>query len=1029
MSSRSQDSDHKKQGFRRLSLRLIAGSLLIAALLGSVLLITRQMSSSPEQIPEQNSLRETADTSPANTPDPPGHDEHLIPESAKQEKTRAEATAESLGPLPGEASDAMEVVPEGADGGPASEAAVPAPAESSDDRTGAGSGVDVGADAGSLVPPPGGPGPALPPATGEMHASEPEPGNVKAEAPQPDTSVTSAAASADPGGTPGLHYFGDAGPVRRELVGLFVNGREVPEGLAVLVHENERLLPLRELAPYLGIEVGIEAAEVVAQTPLGLARLPLDSALQHAGDLFLAPDVFQDMLAARAHFEEADYAVYIGLSWRTGQRPGARPESAIRPQRHADQYNLSRIRGEVRVETDDHTTIESGFVEADGRLGPGAWGVRYLQDQNGSDRLEDYNWRVRRDNVAGLIGHQQIGIHPLMSGFQLTGGQLAWSNRGKQLLLANDRSFLVTDRMSPVRDFRGQGPAGGIAELQIDGRVVARQRIPLDGEFAFVGIDVPAGLRRIEVLLYEPFAATPVRVLDFSARISDQLLSPDTMLLYGGAGQEGNPLNDSLDEGDEAGFLLARYGLHPRLSLDGAWQDSGTGRLLGTGLTANLGFPGVLSAVGARDGDGDHALQARLEGTYNRWFWRSASQTQTAGYAVAGDDSAEEEEHQGEAGFRYPAGHELSVVGRHLRADGETEVSFLRPAGRVRLGPGMSAQARPDSEGDYRYDFSWQIRQSTRLSASQTPDRQGAELSHRFSSQWYSISGLQRDRISGDTGADLLLSYQQADPYGWWVDAYASVLGDSRQYVLRAGREILPGVRGRLEARRTVLSSGQSDPRGTVYVGTINVDLGRAGRRFTRAGGGRSLNTGSVGGEIAGLPAGFAGDLSDIPVRVNGQVRERTDQNGRFHIAGLAPGLYRIDLDAEGLPMEFSTEQQSYWAEVAAGAVTRVDFEISLLLGAAGRAFDVDGSHIREGRVRVVDAYGQIIETPLNKFGYYRLDGLPPGRYQLVLVDPDGTERSARILTLDDDFLFGVDLQTRSGTETAEAVPSGDDSI
>ncbi len=356
-------------------------------------------------------------------------------------------------------------------------------------------------------------------------------------------------------------------------------------------------------------------------------------------------------------------------------------------------------------------------------------------------------------------------------------------------------------------------------------------------------------------------------------------------------------------------------------------------------------------------------------------------------------------------------------------------MSFLKPAGRARLTPDMTLQARPDANGHYRFDFSWQIKQLTRFSASHTVESQRAELSHRFSSQWYSISGVQRDRASGDTGADMLLSYQQANPFGWWVDAYASALGDARQYVLRVGREIMPGIRGRLEARRNALSSEQSDPRGTVYVGTINIDLGRAGRRFTRAGGGRSRNTGSVGGEIAGLPAGFAGALGDIPVRVNGQIREKTDPNGRFHIAGLAPGLYRIDLDAEGLPMEFSAAQQSYWVEVSAGAVTRVDFEISLLLGAAGRAYDVDGSHIQQGKVRVVDAYGRTLETPLNQFGYYRVDGLPPGRYRLALVDPDGALRSERTLTLDDDFLFGVDLQTRSGTETAEADPSGDDSI
>src|SRR5690606_31547231 len=224
---------------------------------------------------------------------------------------------------------------------------------------------------------------------------------------------------------------------------------------------------------------------------------------------------------------------------------GSSARKPIRPDRVAPGVDLSRLRGELTLVHDERETQRfAGRVEAGGRLGPGTWQLRAQDSGLGSTRIHDYHWRIRHDAVAGMLGHQVIGVHAVLPGFDLTGAQAAWTNAPDRLYSPLHPDLLVADRPGPVRTLRGEGPPGGFAELVVEGRVVDRQRIRLDGIFEFVSVPVPPGQVQIEVLLYErAIAGVPSGRIDFSGWASDRLLGAGEFVVHGGIGQHGNPLD------------------------------------------------------------------------------------------------------------------------------------------------------------------------------------------------------------------------------------------------------------------------------------------------------------------------------------------------------------------------------------------------------------------------------------------------------------------------------------------------------
>ena len=83
--------------------------------------------------------------------------------------------------------------------------------------------------------------------------------------------------------------------------------------------------------------------------------------------------------------------------------------------------------------------------------------------------------------------------------------------------------------------------------------------------------------------------------------------------------------------------------------------------------------------------------------------------------------------------------------------------------------------------------------------------------------------------------------------------------------------------------------------------------------------------------------------------------------------------------------------------------------------GLAGRVKDTFGAPLPDVRVELVDSDGNVVKTSVtDRFGLYRMDGLPIGRYTLRPAPESRPAASialaSREIEIRDDFLFDQDL-------------------
>ncbi len=822
---------------------------------------------------------------------------------------------------------------------------------------------------------------------------------------------------------PPLATFADFGSLgggrHRELVGLRINGRENPRGIELLRDGVAApMLPLRALALEIGLLLGEEVGALRLETPLGAARF-LHRELYFGDDEAYAPlPLIAQRLAAAVELDERSYAIVIELPWPMQLAPGSSADTPVQPDVDAPGVDLARLRGQVWWQHDDVGQRRGSQVEAGGRLGPGSWQVRQSTQSGAAPRWHDYHWRLRRGDWLGQIGHQLIGNHPLLPSFELTGVQGAWSNAPERLYSPSDPERLVADRPGAVRSFRGEGPPAGVAELRVDGRTVERQRIALDGRFEFLNIAMPFGEAEVEILLFEhEGSAVPEVRLDYSARASDRLLGPGERLLHGGFGRDGNVLDDLQPARGSGGFVRGRGAIGERLTVEANVQSSAAGDHALASADAGLGRLGIGSAAYAR-GNGASAWLLGLDGSAGAVFWRGYATDQSAGYRF--DESPGLREHSAEVGWRRWPRWELSVLARRRSGDGET-IDFVKPALRLRPLSGLFLQARPDYAGAYVYDLEWQPHRDWRAAWHRDRSTDQVRVDHRWSSRWQASLATTRDRQIDRRRDSAGIVYQQADLYGWYAEAGLMHAEGDLGFLARVGRELVPGIQLRLEAIRDPMYRNSAAAFGTSAQLSLLFDLGRAGGgRFTRGGGPARNHSGALGGAIVGLDGDAIG-RAGVVVRINGQPRARTDAQGRFHVAGLAPGVYRVELDEEGLPIEWAVSDDGRrWAQVAVGAVTSVRFPVLLRLGLAGRVAVADGLDVSKLTVAVFDSeQRRIDQAQPSEFGDYRIDGLAPGSYTVRLMREEQVlvERPAQIRS---EFLFEQDLAVPGSPATAE---------
>ena len=804
---------------------------------------------------------------------------------------------------------------------------------------------------------------------------------------------------------------------RPALTGLVLDGRDLPVALSLLPASpgQPEQVSVEPLLLGLGLKpVHLADGGWQVATPLGTARLGPNDVRSLDGVDYAALPLLAQRLGIGLQFDPRAAAIVATTNWKLAARRNAPPPDTlvVRPEAgvHPPTTSLSYWRTEANLAHADGETSGFGAVDVGGGLGDGFWRARYEDDLADNRRLLDYAWVRTAGNQRWLLGHQQVNAHPLLGSLEITGAQMAWTNR-PDLLYGNrlEEGELVSGRTAPASTIIGSGPIGGVAELRFDGIVVDRVPVALDGRYEFRDIPLSRGTStRVEVALYENGRlGVPVRIEDHSGQASDQLLPQGTVLHYVGVGENGNPLDPNEFRSGGAGFYEVRFGVLPGLTLDFTTQHlDGHDYWLAGGVFA-LGGAGVYTAHVAGNGD-QQAWQVDGEGFRGKAWWRLLAREEDAGYRRGLDQlpSGSLYERYAETGWRGER-WSLSLLGRDYDTGGELgHVQYVKPGIDWYPTAGLYLSARPDLTGNYQYNVNWSITNRLRAGAYLSFEGDRYELEWQLSKRWRALAG--HTEFLGRSRESLLFTRDRhgADDLGLTFAALESE--GEFGYLAAVDATPFPGITLRLQARDDPLSRDIGPVLQLSFIADFVVTSdGLTGNRFRR-------NLGDIGG-ISGslrLPAGAA-DGTDFgaagaAVRVDGQRRAKVDRNGRFNVEGLVPGVYRIDIDEGQLPIEMHLDRRELWVEVRAGVVTSVEFPLALRVGFGGRVLGAGGAPRAAQSLVVEDAHGlAVAQAQTDAWGYYRVDGLAPGSYRLRTAD--GTQ--SRSVELAGQFRLGIDLR------------------
>jgi hypothetical protein len=814
----------------------------------------------------------------------------------------------------------------------------------------------------------------------------------------------------------------------RLLVGAVVNGREVG-GLEILRRGDDMLIPLQAFADLTGIVVTDHDDTVRLETPIGAVDVAGREIEPVDGQIFIRLSRLTDLLQMDATFDTQEFALVFDLPWRREASEPTLPSPKLTPDIRAPKATLSALQTDASATWLDGDPFYASSTALEGRIASGWWRIRYEDDFLGRHDLEEYAWLRTSGQNLFLAGYQRVRLHPLLDTLELTGVQVATTNQSLDFFSrSREARELLSRRLQSLSTFRGTGPAGGVAELRVDGVPVDRRTISIDGSYEFVDVLLPSRqVTRIEVYIYDRRnLSVPVAIQEESRSSSDLLLQRGAWVHQGGLGQEGNVIRDAGDDSapDSVGaFVQSRYGVSDSFTIEGAAQRV-DGEIQGLGgIVARLGDR-MVTALGVGVSDGAFALNFEADGGWGAWRTRLRSQWSEAGFRT--DTDEQRHDHYAELGYRQSSRLDLAVIGRSRR-DGSGATDFVLPAVTWRPRRVLSLRLIPDLEGRYQGDLSWQASRRDRLSISASEDlAHSVDLTHQLGARTAgSLTYDSRKGFSDRWGATVTTALERR----FRTTLGASLLYSEGEvgYQGRATLSIDPGLLLNviLESDPSTSASG-GERNDRIYVG-LTADLAFAGRRILP--GQRAAvrdDRGAIAGRlrIEGTGRITASDLEGVSLLVDGRMAGTTDATGSFFVGRLPSGLHRVQLDIENLPIELAPERVTYIVEVANGAVTRVDFRIRAEYGVAGRVTDSDGNRITGAPVRLVAADGSAVASDsTDRFGLFRVDRVPPGAYTLTVTIPDSDTTATRPVTVVDDYLFGQDLvvpaQPSEGPETS----------
>lgn len=820
-----------------------------------------------------------------------------------------------------------------------------------------------------------------------------------------------------------------AAPQETLLADVLFNGRSTGSQLCFR-RDNDYWIPFALFLEHCGLKAPeMNQGQISYQTTLGIITFNSSSVKLIEGTLCISLGELKKTFLVAGRFNQSAFAVELDIPWRPGSPEVQKTAIRIQPDIEAPNSSLSFLRFEPEVTWDFEKNPEKSlFLEAGGRVLGGVWDITVEGDPEQSMIPSRYHWTSFNKNLALRIGTGSSDIYPLIEDQDFSGLQFGWNNHNILNQLDFERYsdsdvFLSLDR-TQQRSIEGSGPPAAIAELRLDGVVAARQRIGLDGRFRFSNVRMTSDLRKTQVYLYErSLREKPLAVLDYTISIMNRSLPAQELLVRGGAGVTGNPLDESGEKHLLTGFGHIQYGLNNRITLESGIQHNPENESadLMLGSVISFGENWAAALYGARSND-RYGADLRLEGHGKNWDMAVLSSWQEKNFSY--DGTEREQEHSLRFSTSILDPFDILLYGRYSRTSGEEIRKFLLPGLYWTVSPWLMLSAIPDDEEKYRYEAAMRLGTQSDLSVvyekkTVTGDWRfdiSPSLISRFMHSYATetgdnLSSMYLDWYPGSTRFDLIrlgASHSNGE-FGYsasWSKFINAGLRFSLQYSYNMNNA------HQLETEENFIDSIIDSEAQHYAAFTLTWDLGFSRKKTY------PINRSAISHTRGGLAGSLdimndtrlgSSDINNVDILLNGRKLGQRQIDGTFFVGNLRPGIYTVDIDTEKLPLELNVTRKSVKAEVRNGAVTEVNIPVYAEYGVAGCLKDLHGNGVSGTLLELLDSSGTSVGTvTTDQFGYYRVDGLRPGTYTLRTTETGNAKE--RTFTIRNDFLFDVDI-------------------
>lgn len=269
------------------------------------------------------------------------------------------------------------------------------------------------------------------------------------------------------------------------------------------------------------VQILLGDSRIALTTPGGQAQLSTDELRVVDNLIVIGQRALAERLLVRSRFDQASYVLYLELPWSLSGEEEADTRVLPVPQFELPAGSVRNLRADLNYVSNSRYDGWFGDYFAAGNLAGSTWRSRIQQDDQGNYRPFEYYFSRDFNNAQTLIGNTDFSLPPLLPTVEQTGIQVLFSS--KPIARSNSRSVSGPNRnrgiANGIRNIKGVAVPGSVAELRVDGGVVARTRVRLDGTYDFLNVELPTrGYSDVRVNILDRSSGTLLETQYFSRR-------------------------------------------------------------------------------------------------------------------------------------------------------------------------------------------------------------------------------------------------------------------------------------------------------------------------------------------------------------------------------------------------------------------------------------------------------------------------------------------------------------------------------